>query len=126
MVRMVYCVMRKEGVALKAFREYFVSTHRDRLAGVARKLKARRYTQSLALMVEEGFLLMARRGTTPPYDGVNEIWWESARDFADHTPDEMERLLDEFFAGEEDYIDLRRSTLFFTEQPQDCPQQEFE
>lgn len=125
MVRMIYCVMRKEGVSVKNFRDYFVSTHRDKICAVARQLKAKKFSQSLALMVEEGFMLMARRGTASPYDGINEIWWDSARDFSKQVKmNELEQILEQFFAGEEEFIDLHRSRLFFTEQPQDCTQAE--
>ena len=125
MVRMIYCVMRKEGVSVKAFRDYFVSTHKDKICAVARQLKAKKFSQSLALMVEEGFMLMARRGTAPPYDGINEIWWDSARDFSKQVNAiEIEQVLEQFFSGEEEFIDLHRSRLFFTEHPQDCPESE--
>lgn len=125
MVRMIYCVMRKDGVSVKAFREYFVSAHKDKICAVAKRLKAKKFSQSLALMVEEGFLLMARRGTAAPYDGINEIWWDSARDFSDNVnAAEIESILEQFFAGEEQFIDLHQSRIFFTEQPQDCSEEE--
>ena len=125
MVRMIYCVMRKEGVSVKDFRDYFVSTHKDKICAVARQLKAKKFSQSLALMVEEGFMLMARRGTASPYDGINEIWWDSSRDFSKNiSAAEIDQVLEQFFSGEEAFIDLHRSRLFFTEQPQDCPDAE--
>lgn len=117
MVRMVYCVMRKEGVSLKIFREYFVTTHRDRICAIAKQLNAKKISQSLSLMVEEGFLLMARRGTAAPYDGMNEIWWDNSRDFAENV-DTVQ--VEQFFEEEGAYIDLQQSRIFFTEQPQDC------
>lgn len=127
MVRMVYCVMRKEGVSVKDFREYFVTTHRDKICAAARQLKARKFGQSLALMVEEGFLLMARRGTAPPYDGINELWWDSARDFSENVSTvEVEQVLSQFFSDEEAFIDLHQSRLFFTEQPQECADSELD
>ena len=121
MVRMVYCVMRKEGVSLKDFREYFTTTHRDEVCTIARKLKAKKTSQSLSLMVEEGFTLMARRGTAAPYDGVNEIWWDNAQDFYQNIETgEFQQFADQFFSDEEEFIDLHKSRIFFTEQPQDC------
>lgn len=121
MIRMLYCIMRRDGIPLKDFRAYFEGEHRDLACEAARHLNATEFTQSLTLMVERNFTFMVRRGTEMPYDGVIELWWENAA--------ELERMLDseetqiwaeDLFRQADTYIDFSRSRIFFTEQPKPC------
>ena len=121
MVRMIYCVMRREGVTLQDFRDYFNGEHKDLVCEVARELKATEFKQSLTLMVERNFTVMVRRGTEMPYDGVIELWWDNAAELEETMKSEEAQTKAEiFFSQSSPYIDLTRSQIFFTEQPKSC------
>lgn len=121
MIRMIYCVMRKEGVSLQDFRDYFDGEHQEQVCKVAKELKAVDFKQSLTLMVERNFTVMVRRGTEMPYDGVIEMWWDNAVELEKTMEtDEAQSKAESFFARENQYFDLSHSRIFFTEQPKSC------
>ena len=121
MVRMIYCVMRRDDVSLQDFRKYFEGEHRDLVCQAAEELKATQFTQSLTLMVERNFMVMVRRGTEMPYDAVIEMWWDNATDLDTILEtDEAQKKAEEFFGQASKYIDLTKSRMFFTEQPKSC------
>jgi hypothetical protein len=57
------------------------------------------------------------RGTKPPFDGITEIWWESAEDLitalATAEGQEANRILAE---DEARFCDLPNCSVFFTEE----------
>ncbi len=121
MVRMLYCIMRRDDIPLKDFRNYFEGEHRELVCQAAEELKALRVTQSLTLMVERNFMVMVRRGTEMPYDAVIEMWWENAAEFDRVMETEQAQgKAETFFTRTGDYIDFSRSRIFFTEQPKQC------
>ena len=121
MVRMIYCVMRKEGVSLQDFRNYFDGEHKELVCELAKELKATEFSQSLTLMVERNFTMMIRRGTEMPYDGVIEMWWDNATGFEKISENaETQRKTDNFFNQASQYVDLTKSRMCFTEQPKSC------
>ncbi len=121
MVRMMYCIMRRDDVSLQDFRNYFEGEHRDLICQAAKELNASDFTQSLTLMVERNFTVMVRRGTEMPYDAVIEMWWENAAEL-DKTmeTEEAQEKAGTFFSQASEYIDLSKSRMFFTEQPKSC------
>ena len=121
MVRMMYCIMRRDDVSLQDFRKYFEGEHRDLICQAAKELNAKEFTQSLTLMVERNFTVMVRRGTEMPYDAVIEMWWENASelDKVMETEEAQERA-GAFFEQAGAYIDFSRSRMFFNEQPKSC------
>jgi hypothetical protein len=121
MIRMIYCVMRREGVSLQDFRNYFDAEHKEMVCELARELNATDFNQSLTLMVERNFTMMVRRGTEMPYDGVIEIWWNNASEFDKITVAEgIQSKVDSVFNKASQYVDLTKSRIFFTEQPKVC------
>jgi hypothetical protein len=72
-------------------------------------------------MVERNFTVMVRRGTEMPYDGVIEMWWDNAAELEKtmETNDAQNRAED-FFNQSNEYTDLKRSRIFFTEQLKSC------
>ena len=121
MVRMIYCIMRKEGVSMQDFRDFFNGEHQEAVCTIAKDLKCKEFKQSLTLMVERNFTLMVRRGTEMPYDGVIELWWDNAADLEEvMETEEIQQKAEDFFVRSSHYIDMSKSRAFFTEQPKSC------
>jgi len=121
MVRMVFCVMRREEVSLQHFRNFFNGEHQEMICQIAKDLGAVKFSQCLTLMVERNFMVMVQRGTEMPYDGVIELWWNNAAEFdkimeSASAKEKTER----FFQRASQFIDLSKSRIFFTEQPRSC------
>lgn len=121
MVRMIYCVMRRDEIPLNEFRDFFEGEHRELFHEAAEKLNAIDFKQSLTLMIERNFTVMVRRGTEMPYDGVIELWWKNAAELEKKMEtEESQNWAEMLFKKSERYIDLSKSRMFFTEQPKTC------
>ena len=67
MFKMVFLAYRKPGMSVKEFQQYWLETH----APIASKIPGlRKYTQLHAVDTPDG--------PSPPYDGLAEMWFESA------------------------------------------------
>lgn len=117
MLKFVYCVHRQPGMSLEEFRKYWLERHGPLVKRYAEALRARRYVQSHTLDTPLNALAQQPRGTAAPYDGITEVWWDSAEDLAAalSTPagQEANRLLAE---DEGRFCDLPRCSVFFTEE----------
>ena len=117
MIKLVYCIRRREGMSAEEFRKHWREQHAPRVTQFAKALHARRYVQSHTL--DSGFneALRASRGARTPYDGITEVWWDSEDDLAAamKSRDGLEagRILLE---DEGSFIDLQGSSLFLTEE----------
>ncbi len=116
MVKLVYVVRRRSDLTPQAFRARWLA-HGPLVREVAAALRARRYVQSHTVDTPLNTLLAESRGMGPAYDGITEVWWDSADDLAAgmNTPvgrDAAQRLLDD----ERAFIDLAASSLFLTEE----------
>jgi hypothetical protein len=59
---------------------------------------------------------MEREGTGKPYDGIIEVWWDSAKELiAINESPEAEVLKDKISEYEDQFIDQSLSKIFFTE-----------
>jgi len=117
MIKLVYCIRRREGMSAEEFRGYWRERHAPRVAELAEALHARHYVQSHTLDSVFNEALQASRGARAPYDGLTELWWDSEEDLAAAvgSPDGVEagRVLLE---DERSFIDLEGSSLFLTEE----------
>jgi uncharacterized protein (TIGR02118 family) len=117
MVKLVYCIRRREDVSPEEFRTYWLEQHGPLVDSVAAAIGAVRYVQSHTVAPELNELLRASRGSDEPYDGITEVWWESLADLEARlqTPESQEaqrRLLED----ESTFIDFARSRVFMTEE----------
>jgi len=117
MLKFVYCVKRRPEISAESFRKYWLETHGPLVRSFAETLRARRYVQSHLLETELNLHARQPRGTQEPYDGITEIWWNSAEDLiaALQTPEgqEANRILAQ---DEANFCDLPRCSVFFTEE----------
>lgn len=117
MVKLVYCLTRRQDVSAAAFSSYWLQEHAPKVAERQKALRATKYVQSHAVEPELNVLLQQSRGLPEPYDGITEIWWESTDVLREamETPDgamAMQQLLED----ESTFIDFERSRCFITEE----------
>jgi len=117
MLKFVYCVRRRPEITAEAFRKYWLENHGPLVRRCAGAMRAKRYVQSHTLDTPLNAAAQEPRGTKPPYDGLTELWWDSAEDLiqALNTPEchEANRLLAE---DEARFCDLPNCSVFFTEE----------
>jgi hypothetical protein len=117
MIRLVYCVSRREDVPIEDFRRFWNDKHfSDLYREYAEVYKTKGIKKNLVLKVPMNSTIWEKQGTRKPYDGVIEVSWDSAKELVElfNTPeaDELRRKIGEY---EEQFIDKSRSSVFFTE-----------
>jgi hypothetical protein len=117
MIRYINCFRKRSDVSPEEFREYWCgSEYNELIEKLAAFYKAARYAKNLALKVEMGERLISDRGMSAPYDGVIEFYWNSANELsALYESPEARALAEQVGKYQSNFIDLSRSTAFFTE-----------
>ena len=73
-------------------------------------------SRNLVLKVPMNITMLERQGMREPYDGIIEMWWESAEDLiALNETSEAEGFRENMRAYESQFVDKSRSTIFFSE-----------
>ncbi|HEU4759013.1 MAG TPA: EthD domain-containing protein [Dehalococcoidia bacterium] len=114
MIKLVYCLRRLPSLSREEFQAYWRGTHGPLVRQRAPALGIRRYVQAHTLASPLNEALAASRGSgEEPFDGVAELWWESAESLAaaTATPDGLQAA-QELLADERRFIDLARSVIF--------------
>ena len=104
MIKVIYFMYRKAGMAVEEFQDYWHTTHAD----LVRKMPGiRRYTQCHTLL--SGY----KRQIPPPADGVEEIYYDSLESLAAlETTEERKAAIADF----EYFTDTSRVFRLFTEE----------
>lgn len=116
MIKIVFCLRRLPHLSLDEFQAYWRDNHAPLVATHARTLRIRRYVQ---VHTRDHPLNQAFRASRPgpdPYDGVAELWFDSAEDIVAgaSTPegrDAARTLLED----EKRFIDLTQSPIWLAE-----------
>jgi uncharacterized protein (TIGR02118 family) len=116
-IKLVYCIRRRDDVAPEEFHRYWLEDHAPLVRSVADAIGAVRYVQSHTVQPELNEILRAGRGSEDPYDGITEVWWESLADLQAGLEtaagqDAQRRLMED----ESTFIDFARSRVFMTEE----------
>lgn len=118
MLKFVYCVRRHPSLSAEEFRQYWLEKHGPLVRRHAAALKAKRYVQSHTL--DNPLLNQAAqqpRGTKAPYDGITEVWWDSAADLAASLQTPEGQKANQILAEDEArFCDLPNCSVFFTEE----------
>ena len=110
MVKIVQCVRRKPEVSIADFRELWREYGEQIKVGVV-ALGGVRCTLSTALNVRANLMTP---GAEAPFDGIAEIWFESApAAMAVLQNAEWQSKLEVFRAFQESFIDMSRSSFFW-------------
>lgn len=122
MIRITFCLTRKEGMSLEEFQDYWLNKHAPLVKSVADTLHIRKYVQLHTRELPENDGARASRAgsldAAPAiYDGVAELWWDSIEDLRDAVSTEegikAGRLLLE---DEAKFIDFSKSPLWYGEE----------
>jgi len=117
MIKLVYCIKKREDISQSEFHRYWLDEHGPRVRRHASALGAERYVQSHILdsPLNEGLRLS--RGMAPAHDGITELWWSSIETFQKATTSEEGIAAGaELLEDERHFIDFEASTLFLTEE----------
>jgi uncharacterized protein (TIGR02118 family) len=114
MIKLVFCVRRKQGMSLEEFQRYWRESHGPLVAGNAEALRIRRYVQVHRRDTSIDGPARHQRGIeSEPYDGAAELWWDSLQDLAAAgETEEGRRAAAELLEDEQRFIDLPRSSLW--------------
>ena len=117
MIRYINCFRKKPTMSDDEFRRHWCSEEFNNLVRRVVDLShATRYAKNLTLHVQAAQTLTQDRGIGEPYDAVLEYWWPDARHFTDYYEnDAAKALMREMADVQAQFIDLSRSTAFFTE-----------
>ena len=117
MIKLVFCLRRAQGISREQFQKYWYEKHAPLVKSHAETLRIRRYVQTHALPSEASAAIRASRGAPEEYDGVAELWWDSAEDLAATNQTEEGRAAGlALLEDERRFIDLSDSPLFFCEE----------
>jgi uncharacterized protein (TIGR02118 family) len=117
MVKLVYVIRARDDVPRAEFHHYWREQHAARVKSVAAAIGATRYVQSHTLQTPLNEAMAARRGMIAPYEGITELWWDTLEDFTAAISSEAGAAAIKMLAADEDtFIDIARSTYFFTEE----------
>ena len=117
MIRYINCFRKKAGMSDEDFRRYWCSKEFNELVSRVSSLSnAVRHAKNLALRVQATEQLIEDRGIGEPYDAVLEYWWRDAAQLMErYQSAEARALFDEMQNYQDQFIDMSRSTAFFTE-----------
>jgi hypothetical protein len=121
MIRYINCIRKKADISPEEFREYWCGAeYRELLDKIASYYQAARYSRNLTLRVEMGDKLISDRGLDEPYDGTIEFYWENANQLSKlYDSAEAKAMAEQINKYQSEFIDLSRSTAFFTENETD-------
>ena len=116
MIKLVYCVRRKAEISEDEFYRYWLEEHGQLVKSVARVLRAKRYVQSHTLADAVNEPVRASRGTSEPYDGITEVWFESLEAMGAGDSQEAIDAAQQLLEDEGAFIDFSRSSVFLTQE----------
>ena len=120
MVKLIFCLRRRPELSLEEFQAYWRDVHAPLVRSVAPALGIVRYVQSHTTSHPDlGNILAARGVSRPPFDGVAELWWDSAEALlAAGATEQASAAARTLYEDEQRFIDLERSELLFAEENQ--------
>ncbi len=117
MIKLVFCLRRREGIALDEFQRYWRDTHAPLVQEHAAALGIVRYVQTHTRPSPEAEAVRASRNAPEAYDGVAELWFRSAEAITASagTPEGLAAAI-ALFEDEARFIDHARSPIFLAEE----------
>ena len=117
MVRYINCVKRRPEMSIEQFRRFWNSAEFDELINqVVAASGAKRFNKSATLVIEANIQIQQQRGSSEPFDGVLEYWWDKAAHLSDlFAQPQTKLLLQQMMDYQKQFIDLSHSSSFFTE-----------
>jgi uncharacterized protein (TIGR02118 family) len=116
MIKLIFCLRRLSTLSVSEFQQYWSENHAGLVRQHAAALRIRRYTQSHTFSdVRLSPTIEVRGGQIDAYDGVAELWWDSADDLIEAISSTGGQTAGQaLLEDERTFIDLPNSPLFFT------------
>ena len=116
MIRFIHLMKKRPELSTVEFREYWNSPEFNELIErIKNILGPVSVIKNTTLDIAQNTALMEERGTAEPYDGVIEVWVESAADLQSMDTDEARAIMAETEAYQKKFVDFAASMRFFTE-----------
>ena len=113
MIKLVFCLRRLPHLTREEFQRHWHERHAPLVRAHAAALGIRRYVQTHTLEHPVNAALRASRGGPDAFDGVAELWWDSAEALgAASASPEGRAAAAELLDDERRFIDLAHSPLF--------------
>ncbi len=117
MLKLVYCLRKREDISSEEFYHYWLNDHGPRVRKLAEAIKAKKYVQSHTLAPELNQMFRESRGLAEPYDGITEVWWEDLESLTAGMESESGREAHQALLEDEaKFIDFSQSRVFMTEE----------
>ena len=117
MVKLVFCVKRRDGMSVEDFQAYWFEQHGPLVREHAEVLGIRRYVQTHGRPTPVDDALRASRGAPEAYDGVAELWFDSIESLATAAASaEGQAAGAALLEDERRFIDHQASPLFLAEE----------
>lgn len=117
MIKLVFCLRRKDGTSREEFQRYWLSKHGPLVRSHAETLRIRRYVQVHTTGDGLNDALRASRGGPEAFDGVAELWWSSLDEMvAAASSEEGRAAAAALLEDERTFIDLEHSPLWIAEE----------
>ncbi len=117
MIKLTFCVCRKEGISEEDFHDYWLNKHGPLVKSVAKDLKIHRYVQSHAIDTPANEGVRAARGAPERLDGIAELWWKSLDDLASAgATAQGQAAAQRLIEDEATILDFSKSPLWFNEE----------
>ena len=123
MIKLTYCLVRKEELSREAFQDYWLNKHAPLVKSHAKVLKIARYVQLHTGDAAMSEVLRASRvngkleNAPEVFDGVAQLWWNTLDDLmAGQTDPQAQAAGQELLEDEAKFIDFARSPLWFGEE----------
>jgi uncharacterized protein (TIGR02118 family) len=116
-VKLVFCLRRQPHLTREAFQRYWQDSHAPLVRSHAQTLRIRRYVQLHTLDTPLNAVLQQSRATPGEFDGIAELWWDSADDVVAATSSEAGRAAAQALLDDERrFIDLQHSPIWLAEE----------
>jgi hypothetical protein len=117
MVKLVYCLRRLSHLSREEFQTYWRENHGQLVRRTAGPVNIRRYVQIHTVDFQRRAGARQAIERSEPFDGVAELWWDSAEDFAPENPSrERQQSIAAHVEDERRFIDLSESPLWLAEE----------
>ncbi len=118
MIKLTFCLRRKEGLSYEEFHDYWLNNHAPLVRTQMKALQIRKYVQCHQINDPEFNEGIGRSRHAPPaYDGIAELWYDSVDAVVENgrydATKEAGRILLE---DERNFIDLENSPLWFNDE----------
>ena len=117
MIKLTFCVRRKDEISEKDFHDYWLNEHGPLVKKHAKALGINRYVQTHAIDIPANAGAAAARGAPERLDGVAELWWDSLEELEASGQTEEGRIAaKELLEDEAKFLDFSRSPLWFNQE----------